>query len=107
MTSDLFEKPIILEMLGGKEACVTLAIPTNEACSHIRPLYVMTKFNSQPASRILVNNRAALNILPASMPKKLGKKKSDILATNLIMTTFYGNTTQPLRVIFIELTVDQ
>lgn len=61
--------------------------------------------NDQPVSRILVNNGATLNVLPLSMFRKVGNKKSDMLSTGLILTKFYGTIAQPLRVLSIELTV--
>lgn len=56
--------------------------------------------------KVLIDNRATLNILLVSIFRKLGKKKYDILPTDLVMTKFYGTTTQPLGVISIKLIVD-
>lgn len=69
MASELFEKPMISETPKGKGVYVTLAIPTD--CSYMWPLYVMAKFDGQLVSRVLVDNGAMLNILPASMLRKL------------------------------------
>lgn len=52
-----------------------MTIPMDEAYSHVWPLYVMAKFNSQLVSRVLVDNSDVLNILATSMHKKLGKEK--------------------------------
>lgn len=71
MTSELFEEPMISDKLGGKEACTTLVIPTDKACSHIRPLYIMTKFDGQLVSRTLVDDKTTLNVLPAFMLRKV------------------------------------
>lgn len=90
MASKLFKEPMILDMLKGKGAYVTLIILINEACNHVRPLYVTTKFDGQLGSRILINNRVTLNDLPTFMLRKLGKIKFDMLPTNLIMTNFCG-----------------
>lgn len=81
-------------------------MPTDEVYSHIRRLYITTKFNRQLVFRILVNNRVTLNVLPSSMLRKLGKKKSSMLPTNLIITNFCGIIAQCLGVISIKLTVD-
>lgn len=88
--SDLFKEPIILGMLRGKKAYVTLNIPMDEAYSHMRPLYATTKFDGQPVSRVVVDNRATLNVLLVSMLRRLGKKKSDMLLTNFIMINFWA-----------------
>lgn len=105
ITFKLFEEPIISEMLGAKGVCITLAMPTNEACSHVRSLYVTTKFNGQLIFRVLIDDGAMLNILPASMLRKMGKQKFDVLPTNFIMTNFCGTIAQTSKVISIELTV--
>lgn len=55
-------------------------------------------------SRVLVNNGATLNIFLVFILKKVGKTKSDMLPTNLIITNFCGIATQPFRVLSIELT---
>lgn len=39
------------------------------------------------------------------MLRKTGKKKSDILPTDLIMKNFYGTTTQPYRDFLVEFTI--
>lgn len=44
MAFDLFKEPMILKMLGGNDACVTLAMATDKVCSHVRLLYITAKF---------------------------------------------------------------
>lgn len=105
MASKLFEEFMTLDMLEGKGSYVTLTMPTNEACNHVRPLYVMAKFDGQLVSKVLVDNGATFNVLLASILRKLGKKKSDMLSIDLIMTNFYGTVMQPLGVISIELNI--
>lgn len=94
-------------MLERKGSCITLSMPIDETYSHIWPLYIVAKFDGQPVSRVLVDNEALLNILLASMLKKLRKKKFDIFPTDHIMTHFYSTIAQPLEVISIELIVRQ
>lgn len=69
IASELFKKLMISKTLGGKRACATLTMPTDEACSHTWPLYVTAKFDEQLVYRVLVNNGATLNFLYA---KKIG-----------------------------------
>lgn len=42
---------------------------------HIKPLYIIALLDGQPIPRILVDNGAAVNILPARMLKRLVKMK--------------------------------
>lgn len=91
MTSKLFKEPTISKTMGGgaKGASVKLTMPTNEAYNHVKPLYVIVQFDGQPVSRVLVDNGIMLSVLLISILRKMGKRKSDILATNLIMINFY------------------
>lgn len=57
-------------------------------------------------SRILVNNMATFNVLPTFILKNLGKKKFDMLLTNLIMTNFCGSIAQPLGILSIKLSMN-
>lgn len=63
-------------------------MPIDEACSYVRSLYVMAKFDGQPVFRVLVDNGTILNVLLVSMLRKLSKKKSDMLLIDLIRTNF-------------------
>lgn len=48
---------------------------------------------------------AAVNILTASVMKKLSKQKSDLIETNMTMTDLAGGETSTLGVIPVDLTV--
>lgn len=41
-------------------------------------------------SKVLVDNGAAVNVLPASTLKKIGKQRSDLKPADMIMTDFMG-----------------
>lgn len=90
MASELFEEIVVSETLRGKGVSVILTMPIVKACNHVRPLYITTQFIDQPVFGVLVDNRATLNVFSVSILRKLVKKKSDILPTNLITTNFYG-----------------
>lgn len=84
---------------------MTLTLHTDEVCNHIKPLYIITQFDGQPFFKILVDNIAILKVFLVFILRKMSKKKSDILPTDLIMANFYGTTTQPLGILSIGLTV--
>lgn len=105
MASELFEELMISDIMGGTGTSVTVAIPTNKACNHVRLPYVIAKFNRQSIFRVLIDNRTTLNVLLALMLRKLDKKKSDMLPPDLIMANFCDTVVQPLGVISTELIV--
>lgn len=51
---------------------------------------------------ILVDNGTTLNVLPISTMRKVSKKKSGILPTDLIIAIVYGTIAQPVKVLSIE-----
>lgn len=92
IASKLFEEPIISKNLKGKGASLTLAMPIDEACNHVRPLYIIAQFDGQLVSKVLVDNQATLNVLPVYILRKVGTEKSDMLPTDLIRINFCGTT---------------
>ena len=61
--------------------------------------------DGRPVNRVLVNNGAAVNILPTFMPKKLFKTESDLIATYVSINGFAGGATKTKGVIPIEVKV--
>jgi hypothetical protein len=46
---------------------------------HLRPLYIKAHIDGKPVSRVLVDNGAAVNILPLRMVRRLSKSEQDLL----------------------------
>ena len=61
--------------------------------------------DGRPVNRVLVDNGAAVNILPTSMLSKLLKTKNDLIATNVFVRGFAGGATKTKGVIPIEVEV--
>ena len=51
--------------------------PVEAMARHIKPLFIQVHLEGVPVSRVLVDNGAAVNILPSSMIKKLGKTEKE------------------------------
>ncbi len=47
--------------------------PASSMCQHLKPLYIKPHMDGRPVNRVLVDNGAAMNILPTSMHRKLFK----------------------------------
>ncbi len=67
--------------------------------------YIKAHMDGRPVNRVLVNNGAAVNILPTFMPKKLFKTESDLIATYVSISGFAGGATKTKGVIPIEVKV--
>ena len=61
--------------------------------------------NGRPVNRVLVDNGAAVNILPTSMLRKLLKTENDLIATDVFVSGFAGGATKTKGVIPIEVKV--
>lgn len=72
---------------------------------HIKPLYITALLDSQPISRILVNNGVVINILHAKMLRKPSKDETCLIPTQAKINNFAGRVSHTKGVIAIELTV--
>ena len=52
---------------------VTFEKPPEEMTKHLRPLYIRAHIDGKPVSRVLVDNGAAVNILPLRIVRRLGQ----------------------------------
>ncbi|KAI5324235.1 hypothetical protein L3X38_033308 [Prunus dulcis] len=71
---------------------VCYGMPTKKMSSYFKPLYMGAHFDGVSVSKVLVDMRATVNILPASIMRKL-KKGSDELIQN--ETTVSGSWETP------------
>lgn len=60
---------------------------------HIKPLYIKANFDGVILNRVLVNNVAAINILPLPVLKIIGKKPFDLMPTSVVCG-FAGTATK-------------
>lgn len=58
-----------------------------------------------PVSIVLVDNGAAVNILPIASMKKLGKGDEELIPTEMTISNFTGGKTNTSGVLPLELTV--
>ena len=61
--------------------------------------------DGRPVNRVLVDNGAAINILPTFMLRKLLKTENDLIATDVSVSGFAGGATKMKGVIPIEVKV--
>ena len=74
-------------------------------CQHLKPLYINAHIDGRPVNRVLVDNGAAINILPTSIHRKLLKIENDLIATDVSVSGFAGGATKTKGVIPIEVKV--
>ena len=61
-----------------------------EMMRHIKPLYVRAHLNGRPVSKVLIDNRSTVNVMPLRMLRDLGRSISDLIKTEVVVSTFTG-----------------
>ncbi|KAI5312889.1 hypothetical protein L3X38_042063 [Prunus dulcis] len=84
---------------------VCYKMPTKKMASHLKPLYVSAHFDGIPVSKVLVDTRAIVNILLASVIKKLKKSSDALILTETTVSGFVGDTTRSKGIIPLQVRV--
>jgi hypothetical protein len=71
----------------------------------LKPLYFWSHIDGKPISRILIDGGAAVNLMPYSVFKKLGREDDELVKTNLMANGVGGNLMEARGVISMELTL--
>jgi hypothetical protein len=79
--------------------------PILAMCQHLKPLYIKAHMDGRPVNRVLVDNGAAVSILPISMLRKLLKTENDLIAIDVSISGFAGGAIKMKGVIPIEVKV--
>lgn len=61
---------------------------TKEMTQHLKSLYIRAHFEGRPISRVPIDNGAAVNILPMTTMRRIGKSESDLILIDLVITNF-------------------
>ncbi|CAL2227579.1 unnamed protein product [Prunus armeniaca] len=79
--------------------------PTRSMTQHLRPLFIYARINGMPFKKVLIDGGAAVNILPFKRLEKLGKSKSDLIATELTVSNFAWTITTTHGILIAEFEV--
>jgi hypothetical protein len=90
---DLGPHPIIFEK------------PKEKIYKHLKGLYLKGFINGKPVNRMLVDTGAAVNLMPYSVLRRLGRSYADLIKTNVMLNDFHGQPSEAMGVLNVELTV--
>ena len=90
---DLGPQPIIFEK------------PKEKSYKHLKGLYLEGFINGKPVSRMLVDTGAAVNLMPYSVLRRLGRSSADLIKTNVRLNDFNGQPSEAMGVLNVVLTV--
>ncbi|GKV12837.1 hypothetical protein SLEP1_g23931 [Rubroshorea leprosula] len=71
----------------------------------IEPLYISAHMDGVPVNRVLVDNGAAVNVIPSFMLRNLGKNSEDWVYTDVTISDFTGGVSKSKGVLLVALTV--
>jgi hypothetical protein len=72
---------------------------------HLKALYLKGYINGHPVNKMLVNTGAAVNIMPYSVLRRLGRSAEDLIKTNVALSDFNGQASEAQVALNVDLTV--
>ena len=72
---------------------------------HLKPLYMKGYVDGKPMTKMLVDGGAAVNLMPYTTYRKLGKGTDDLIKTDMVLRDFGGNASQTRGALNVELTI--
>jgi hypothetical protein len=79
--------------------------PREKGYKHMKALYLKGYINGQPVGRMLVDTGAAVNIMPYSMLRRLGRSSADLIKTDVTLNDFNGQASGTQGVLNVDLTI--
>src|ERR1044072_2113111 len=79
--------------------------PTETMKSHLKPLYIWAKVEDMGINKVLIDGGAAINLMPYTLLKKIGKSISELKPHNMVLSDFEGKTTKSLGMILLSVKV--
>jgi hypothetical protein len=98
------DEPVVAQFdFGPKEAAFT---KPKESVNHLKALFVCGHFDGIPIAEMLVDGGAAVNLMPYSLYRKLGKQDDELVKTNMTLSGVGTNSSIKARgVTSVELTI--
>ena len=72
---------------------------------HIKPLYVRAHLNGRPISKVPIDNGSTVNVMSLRMLRALERNISDLIETEVIVSTFTGEVSKTLGILPIDITI--
>jgi hypothetical protein len=77
----------------------------DENRQHLNTLFLKGFVNGKLVTRMLVNGRAAVNLMPYTMLRKIGKSDEDLTQTDMALVDIKGNISSAQEAICVDLTI--
>jgi hypothetical protein len=98
------DEPVVAQFdFAPKEAAFT---KPKESVNHLKPLFVRGHIDGIPIAKMLVDGGAAVNLMPYSLYRKLGKQDDELVKTNMTLSGVGTDSSIKARgVTSVELTI--
>ena len=97
------DEPVVAQFdFGPKEAAFT---KPKESVNHLKPLFVRDHIDEIPIAKMLVDGGAAVNLMPYSLYRKLGKQDDELVKTNMTLSGVGDSSIKARGVTSVELTI--
>ncbi|MCH87192.1 hypothetical protein A2U01_0008058 [Trifolium medium] len=73
--------------------------------NHLKPLFIRAKVNNVGINKVLIYEGAAVNLMPHSLLKKIGKYDTDLHSHNIVLSNYEGKTGFSMGVIQVVIAV--
>jgi hypothetical protein len=78
---------------------------TPERYLHLKALYLKGFIDGKPMTKMLGDGGAAINLMPYTTFRKLGKRPEDLCSTDMMLTDISGKASMTKGAICVELTI--
>jgi hypothetical protein len=72
---------------------------------HSKALYLKGYINGHPVNKMLVDTGAAVNIMPYSVLRRLGRSAKDLIKANIMLRDFNGQASEAHGILNVDMTV--
>jgi hypothetical protein len=79
--------------------------PKDGKRQHLKALILKGYVNGKPVTRMLVDGGAAVNLIPYTMLRNIGKSDEDLTQTDMMLVDFEGNVSPAQGAICLELSI--
>jgi hypothetical protein len=74
---------------------------------HLKPLYITAFIEGYPVSKVLVDNGAAINVLPTAVMKRLHRTEIELLPSSITVSNFEGGKSRPKGILPLDVTMGE
>ena len=79
--------------------------PKEKSYKHLKGLYLKGLIDGKPVNMMLVDTGTAVNLMPYSVLRRLGRSTADLIKTNVMLNDFNGQPLEAQGILNVELTV--